>query len=97
MAEEERDDTTYNPTSVEVDRGRMQGLGMGARDLDGQREPNDEPRLQQRRFAGAEGGELADGPMEEPQAGPPGEADGAFDARDADEVSFSQPSGGAGG
>ena len=97
MAEEERDDTTYNPTSVEVDRGRMQGLGMGARDLDGQREPTDELRLKQRRFAGAEGGEAADGPMEEPQAGPPGEADRVCDARDADEVGFSQPSGGAGG
>ena len=97
MAEEERDDTTYNPTSVEVDRGRMQGLGMGARDLDGQREPTDELRLKQRRFAGAEGGEAADGPMEEPQAGPPGEADRVYDARDADEVGFSQPSGGAGG
>ena len=38
----------------------------------------------------------ADGPMEEPQAGPPGEPDEAYDARDAEEVSFSQPSGGAG-
>ena len=40
MADEKRDDT-YSPTSVEVDRGRMQGLGVGARDLDGQREPTD--------------------------------------------------------
>ena len=96
MADEDRDDTTYNPTSVEVDRGRMQGLGMGAKDLDGQREPTDELRLQQRRFAGAEGGEPADGPMEEPQAGPPGEREEAYDARDGDEVSVTQPAGGAG-
>ena len=97
MAEDERDDTTYTPTSVEVDRGRMQGLGMGASDLDGQREPTDALRLQQRRFAGTEGGEVADSPAQEPQAGPPGEPDTAYDARDADEVSFSQASGGAGG
>lgn len=95
MADETRD-STYNPTSVEVDRARMQGLGVGARDLDGQREPTDELRLRQRRFAGNEGGEAADRPMDEPQAGPPGKPDKAYDDRDADEVSNTQPSGGAG-
>lgn len=96
MADEDRDET-YQPTSVGVDRGRMQGLGMGERDLDGQREPTDEMRLRQRRFAGAEGGEPADPQPEEVQAGPPGKPDEAYDERDADEVSFTQPSGGAGG
>jgi hypothetical protein len=95
MADEDRD-THYSPTSVEVDRARMQGLGVGARDLDGQREPTDEQRLEQRRFAGAVGGEEADRPMDEPQAGPPGPADEADDARNGDEVSFTQPAGGAG-
>ncbi len=32
-------ETTYDPSSVEIDRGRQQGLGMGARDLAGQRDP----------------------------------------------------------
>jgi hypothetical protein len=95
MADEDRD-AIYIPTSVQVDRARMQGLGVGARDLDGQREPTDELRLEQRRFAGAEGGEAADGPVDEPQAGPPGAPDQAYDERYADEVSFTQPSGGAG-
>ena len=52
MADEKRD-STYDPTSVQVDRARMQGLGVGARD-------------------------------------------DAYDARDGDEVGFTQPSGGAG-
>ena len=30
---------TYDPSTVEIDRGRQQGLGMGARDLAGQRDP----------------------------------------------------------
>jgi hypothetical protein len=30
---------TYDPSSVEVDRGREQGLGMGQRDLDRQKDP----------------------------------------------------------
>ena len=41
---EERDDTpdeTYDPSVVEIDRGRQQGLGMGERDLQGQRDPGD--------------------------------------------------------
>ena len=95
MADEKRD-STYDPTSVQVDRARMQGLGVGARDLDGQREPTDALRLDQRRFAGAEGGEAADTASEETQAGPPGQPDEAYDARDGDEVGFTQPSGGAG-
>jgi hypothetical protein len=95
MADENRDNT-YNPTSVQVDRARMQGLGVGERDLDGQREPTDEMRLEQRRFAGNVGGEAADRPMDEPQAGPPGQPDEAYDARDGDEVAFTQSSGGAG-
>lgn len=31
--------TTYSPSRVEVNRSRMQGLGVGARDIDGQRDP----------------------------------------------------------
>ena len=30
---------TYDPSTAEIDRGRQQGLGMGARDLAGQRDP----------------------------------------------------------
>lgn len=33
-------ETEYDPTSVEVDRARQQGLGMGARDLARQRDPH---------------------------------------------------------
>jgi hypothetical protein len=37
-------ETKYDPSSVEVDRARQQGLGMGARDLARQRDPGeDEP------------------------------------------------------
>ena len=34
-------DETYDPTPVEVDRGRQQGLGMGEKDLQRQRDPGD--------------------------------------------------------
>ena len=37
--EEDPPETTYDPSTVEVDRGREQGLGMGARDLARQRDP----------------------------------------------------------
>ena len=30
----------YDPSDVEVTRGRMQGLGVGARDLQRQRDPD---------------------------------------------------------
>jgi len=30
---------TYSPSTVEVNRGRMQGLGVGAQDIDSQRDP----------------------------------------------------------
>ena len=32
---------TYDPTTVEVDRAREQGLGVGERDLQRQRDPGD--------------------------------------------------------
>ena len=32
---------TYEPTEVEVTRGRQQGLGMGAKDLAYQRDPTE--------------------------------------------------------
>ena len=95
MADENREDT-FKPTSVGVDRGRMQGLGVGQRELDGQREPGDALRVEQRTFDGAVGGEASDPAPERIQAGPPGEPDKAYGDRDADEASFSQPSGGAG-
>ena len=37
--EEDPPEATYDPSTVEVDRGREQGLGMGARDLARQRDP----------------------------------------------------------
>ena len=40
MADPDRENT-YDPSAVEVDRDRQQGLGVGARDLQRQRDPND--------------------------------------------------------
>ena len=37
----EKTDETYDPSTVEVDRGREQGLGMGEKDLQRQRDPGD--------------------------------------------------------
>ena len=37
----EHSDETYDPTTVEVDRGREQGLGVGEKDLQRQRDPGD--------------------------------------------------------
>ena len=37
----DENDETYEPTAVEVDRGRQQGLGMGEKDLQRQRDPGD--------------------------------------------------------
>ena len=37
----EKTEETYDPTTVEVDRGREQGLGMGEKDLQRQRDPGD--------------------------------------------------------
>ena len=34
-------DETYDPSTVDVDRGREQGLGMGEKDLQRQRDPGD--------------------------------------------------------
>lgn len=34
------DDTTYRPSEVSATRGREQGLGVGARDVDLQRDPS---------------------------------------------------------
>lgn len=39
-------ETKYDPSSVEVDRARQQGLGMGARDLARQRDPNLAPAVE---------------------------------------------------
>jgi hypothetical protein len=52
-------ETKYDPSSVEVDRGRQQGLGMGARDLERQRDPGDAPDA-----------EVAEGDDEAPGATP---------------------------
>ena len=35
----DKTDETYDPSTVEVDRGRGQGLGMGEKDLQRQRDP----------------------------------------------------------
>ena len=37
----EKTEETYDPSIVEVDRGREQGLGMGEKDLQRQRDPGD--------------------------------------------------------
>ncbi len=37
----DKTEETYDPTTVEVDRAREQGLGMGKRDLQRQRDPGD--------------------------------------------------------
>jgi len=34
-------DETYDPSTVEVNRGRLQGLGVGQKDLDYQRDPTE--------------------------------------------------------
>ena len=40
MNEDGGPDDVYNPTAVQVTRGREQGLGVGARDLQMQRDPS---------------------------------------------------------
>ena len=37
----EKTEETYDPSIVEVDRGREQGLGMGEKDLQRQHDPGD--------------------------------------------------------
>ncbi len=81
----EREDV-YDPSTVEVDRGRMQGLGVGQRDL------NRQDDLAAGDDAGSK--DAADG--DRIQAGPPGKPDKAYDDRDADEVSVTTSAGGAG-
>ncbi|THD61800.1 hypothetical protein [Phenylobacterium sp.] len=41
MADEPR---SYDPDSIEANRGREQGLGVGQRDLDAQRDPDQLPQ-----------------------------------------------------
>ncbi len=41
MPDIDETEETYDPTTVEVDRARQQGLGMGEKDLQRQRDPGD--------------------------------------------------------
>jgi hypothetical protein len=38
------EDRTFDPSTTEVNRGREQGLGMGQRELDAQRDPDQLPQ-----------------------------------------------------
>jgi hypothetical protein len=96
MADETRDDA-YDPSAAQADRNRMQGLGVGERDLARQDDPSRLGGDEARSFDSEEGVETGDAADDRIQAGPPGKPDKDYDARDADAVSFSQPSGGAGG
>lgn len=91
-------DDTYDPTTVEVNRGREQGLGMGQKDLDYQRDPTGDLSFEQRSFApnpqGVRGEGSGDGESARAeQAGPPGKPDEAYDHRDRDQLSFDWPAG----
>jgi hypothetical protein len=44
MADQDR---TFSPTEVEANRAAQQGLGVGQRELDAQRDPGDVPELDQ--------------------------------------------------
>ena len=39
----DKTDETYDPSELEATRGRQQGLGMGAKDLQRQRDPQGVP------------------------------------------------------
>lgn len=89
---------TYDPSTVQVNRGREQGLGMGQKDLDYQRDATGALSFEQRSFAPDPLGVRADPAMEgEPasadQAGPPGPPDEAYDDRERDQLSFDWPAG----
>ena len=98
-------ETDYDPSTVEVNRARQQGLGVGKKDLQYQRDAND---------GEGDGGFGEGAPSGEGdtligdetqgdhfgQAGPPGDADDGLgeDAEDyAERLSGEGPSGGAGG
>jgi len=91
-------DDVYDPSTVQVNRGREQGLGMGQKDLDYQRDPTGFRSAEQQSFAPndegvdqhAQGGE----PAAADQAGPPGrERDEAYDNRSRDQVDTDWPVG----
>jgi hypothetical protein len=89
MAEQ---DDTYEPSTVQVNRGREQGLGMGQKDLDYQRDPTGDLSVEQRSFAPDQDAQATDAAASgTDQAGPPGKPDEAYDDRDRDQLSFSWP------
>ncbi len=55
----DKTDETYDPSTVEVDRAREQGLGVGERDLQRQRDPGDGLGPEERRI-GADADEEED-------------------------------------
>ena len=90
-------DESYDPSTVQVNRGREQGLGVGQKDLDYQRDPTGFRSAEQHSFAPndgvvqhAQGGE----PAAADQAGPPGkERDEDYDNRGRDQIDTDWPAG----
>lgn len=91
-------DDTYEPSTVQATRERMQGLGVGAKDIAYQRDPT---RGDSTNHYGAvpdgDAQELIPGgpatPATDSQAGPPGQPSEAYDKRDADQVDTDWPAG----
>jgi hypothetical protein len=90
-------DQAYDPSTVEVNRGREQGLGVGHKDIDYQRDATGYRSDEQYSDATPAGGTIEHaqgGPSGlESQAGPPGPRDRGYDDRDRDEVSTDWPAG----
>lgn len=90
-------DQAYDPSTVQVNRGREQGLGVGQKDLDYQRDPTGYRSDEQYSEATPAGGVIqhAQGGSSgaESQAGPPGKPDHDYDKRDRDAVSTDWPAG----
>ena len=91
-------DEAYDPSTVQVNRGREQGLGVGQKDLDYQRDTTGLRSAEQYSFAPNDAGatQHTDGgePAAADQAGPPGrERDETYDKRSRDQVDTDWPAG----
>ncbi len=85
---DEAPDDTYEPSTVEVNRAREQGGGMGAKDLAYQRDATGPGRGGPSGLGSPSGGAST---ASEDQAGPPGKPDKAYGDRDADQVDVDFP------
>ena len=85
-AVEDTPEDTYEPDTVEVNRARQQGNGVGAKDLAYQQDATGPGSDQVSRFGDPAGAQTAGD-----QAGPPGKPDEDYGDRDADQVDVDFP------